>query len=112
MTEGDIQRSTMVCATECGSRVFRNNVGMFWTKRGVPVRCGLCTGSSDLIGWRSLMITREMVGTRIAQFVAIEVKTAKGRATPDQKNFMGQVNDAGGCAFIARNDDDVREVLG
>jgi hypothetical protein len=49
------------------------------------VRFGLCKGSSDLIGLRSLEITPELVGQRLAQFVALEVKAAQGVPSPEQR---------------------------
>ena len=50
------------------------------------VGCGLCKGSSDLIGLRSLEITPELVGQRLAQFVALEVKRALGE--PSRSNGL------------------------
>lgn len=91
-------------ATRKGWRVFRNNVGQLLDARGVPVRYGLCPGSSDLIGWRELVITPEMVGQTVAQFVAVEVKTPTGKATPQQMQFLDAVERAGGVAVIARGE--------
>lgn len=81
-------------------RIFRNNTG-FDAKN--KVRYGLVTGSSDLIGWKSVSVTQEMVGQQVAVFVALEVKTPKGRATDEQKNFVNVVNAAGGKAAIVRS---------
>jgi hypothetical protein len=57
------------------------------------VRFGLCKGSSDLIGLRSLEITPELVGLRLAQFVALEVKAAQGvpspRAAEEAEQLLG-----------------------
>jgi hypothetical protein len=44
-----------------------------------------------------------MVGQQVAVFVALEVKTPKGRATDEQKNFVNVVNAAGGKAAIVRS---------
>lgn len=92
-------------------RLFRNNTGALKDAQGRLVRYGLCTGSSDLIGFRSLEITPDMVGTTVAQFVAIEVKD-RGRATPEQQAFIAMVHQAGGLAGIARSVDDARSILG
>lgn len=96
-------------------RMFRNNVGTAWA--GVishktpstitlrdprPLHAGLCVGSSDLIGWTSVEITPDMVGTTVAVFTAIEVKTGNTPATDAQVNFIDQVNAAGGIASIRR----------
>jgi hypothetical protein len=64
---------------------------------------GLFPGSGDLIGWRTVTITPDMVGQSIAQFLSIEVKTPTGRVRPDQVNWAEQINAAGGLAIIARS---------
>lgn len=92
-------------------RLFRNNTGALKDQGGRLVRYGLCTGSSDLIGWRTITITPDMVGTTVAQFVAIEVKD-RGKPTPEQEAFIATVQAAGGIAGIARSTDDARHILG
>jgi hypothetical protein len=92
-------------------RIFRNNVGLGFTKTGTPIRFGLHTGSADIIGWKSVTITDKMVGRRMAIFVSIETK-AQGRGpSPDQINWMQQVTAAGGLAGIARNCQDALEIV-
>lgn len=82
-------------------RMFRNNVGMI-----NGVQFGLCVGSSDLIGFQSVTITPEMVGQKIAVFTALEVKTEKGRATPEQIKFIEMVARFGGIGAIVRSVND------
>ncbi|HUU97270.1 MAG TPA: hypothetical protein VM487_16150 [Phycisphaerae bacterium] len=60
-------------------------------------------GESDLIGWRTLRITPEMIGTRVAQFVAAELKTPNVRTTTEQRNFLAQVRKAGGLGLVVRD---------
>ena len=72
---------------------------------------GLCEGSSDLIGWVSREITPDMVGKRIAQFLAVETKSPKGRASSEQKNFIAAVKKAGGAAGIARTEAEAWAVI-
>ena len=57
-----------------GLRMFRNTVGACATAAGGWIQYGLSIGSSDLIGWRSVEVTPEMVGKRVAIFAAVEVK--------------------------------------
>jgi hypothetical protein len=78
-----------------------------------PIMLGwMVDGSADWIGYRSLTITADMVGTRIAQFVAIEAKRPKGGVlSEDQKAFIRAVNYAGGVAGVARNAEDAEELL-
>ena len=105
------------------TRVFRNNVGMGWqgesSRKGDlliirnprPLQAGLCEGSSDLIGWTTMEITPEMVGQKIAIFTAIEVKAPNGRVSPDQKNFLEQVQKSGGIARIAHSAEEAIKML-
>ena len=58
---------------------------------------GCVSGIADILG-----IQR---GT--GRFIAIEVKTAKGKLSPFQTNFLNWINEAGGIAFVARSVDDV-----
>lgn len=84
-----------------GYTTFRNNVGAFLTLDGKrKVRCGLHPGSSDRIGWRSVEITPEMVGQRLAVFVAIEVKRPDGSLSDEQGRFLSAVHEAGGEAVL------------
>jgi hypothetical protein len=87
-------------------RVFRNNVGSVKTDDGRVVNFGLCKGSSDLVGWQSVTVTPDMVGQKIARFVAIEVKSQKNKPTPQQQAFIDRVNADGGIAGIARSADE------
>jgi hypothetical protein len=66
------------------------------------VQCGLGTGTSDLIGWHTVTITPEMVGRRVALFLAIEVKARSGKLSPEQIAFLRCVNAAGGIALALR----------
>ena len=104
MREQSIMQRVQLEASRRGYRLFRNNVGCLPDARGVPVRYGLCPGSSDLIGWRPLTITPDMVGHTVAQFVAVEVKGPAGKATPEQLRFLDAVTSAGGVALIARGE--------
>lgn len=91
-------------ATRKGWRVFRNNVGCLMDQRGVPVRYGLMVGSGDLIGWRPVTITPEMVGQTLAQFVSLEVKGPRGVVSEAQQRWAGMVERAGGLAIVARGE--------
>lgn len=91
-------------------RLFRNNTGALKDEAGRLVRFGLAPGSSDLIGWRTVEITEDMVGTSLAVFTAIEVKD-RGRPTPQQLAFLEAVKAAGGIGGVARSTDEARRLL-
>ena len=76
----------------------------------MPVRYGLQPGSSDLIGWRTVTITPEMVGQQVAVFTSIEVKTPTGRLRPEQKLWLSAVQAAGGIAGVARSVEDALRI--
>jgi len=92
-------------------RLFRNNVGVAEYPDGSRVAYGLCPGSADLIGWRTVEITPAMVGSRFARFLAVEIKAPPGRLTEAQRNFLDAVERAGGIAVLARSPENVREAL-
>ncbi len=75
-------------------------------------RFGLCKGSSDLIGLRSLEITPDLVGQRLAQFVAQEVKTAQGVLSSEQRAFLRLVQELGGVAAVCRSVEEAEQLLG
>jgi len=87
-----------------GLRLFRNSVGMVRLPGGGAITYGLCSGSSDLVGWRTLP-------SGVAQFVALEVKTPEGRLTAAQAAFLRAVARAGGIAGVARSLDEVENLL-
>jgi hypothetical protein len=127
-SEHQIQQRILLA---CGSgpvRLWRNNVGTGWAgqatkvtqgnlnaiahtlrpgdvviRNGRPLHAGLCVGSSDLIGYRQV--------DGVAQFVALEVKSATGRPTTEQTRFLDHITTAGGCAAVVRSVADADSVL-
>lgn len=94
-------------------RLWRNNSGSLPDPRtGRYVQFGVGSpGGSDLIGYRRVRVTEEMVGQEIAQFAAVEVKTPRGRVRPEQRQFINHVLSAGGVAGIARSVDEAQKLL-
>ena len=107
MSESGILKTIRLAVQLPARRLFRNNVGsaIAIDRNGQKrrIRFGLCKGSSDLIGWTTTEITKEMVGQKIAVFTAVEVKGEKTVVKDDQKNFNNAVRKAGGIAGIARS---------
>ena len=106
--QSDIQLAA--CAGGGPARLWRNNTGALRDARGQLVRYGLCPGSSDLIGYPSVVITPDMVGQRLAVFAAVEVKD-RGRPTEQQAAFINLVQQAGGLAGVARSVADALSIL-
>lgn len=112
MTETDLQRRIQLALTDDHTRLWRNNSGQGWqgttfgVRNGVlvsgearRVHYGLCVGSSDLIGFHR------------GRFLAVEVKSARGRTTQEQEAFIRMVLAHGGLAGIARSEDDAVRIL-
>lgn len=88
MSETRVVKEVRVEASLKGARLFRNNVGKLPDQNGRWVEFGLCPGSSDLIGWDRVLITPEMVGTYLAQFLAVEAKDYDGMDEMAQRDFL------------------------
>ena len=73
-------------------------------RQGRPLHAGLCVGSSDLVGWRT-------TEDGVAQFVALEIKSAKGRPSAEQERFLDVARKAGACAGIARSVGEAEQLL-
>ena len=106
------QQIRLALGTNPETRIFRNQVGSLPDPRtGRLVTFGLARGSADLIGWRTVTITQAMVGSRIAVFCSIEVKTPTGRVSSIQQAWLEAVTHAGGLAGIARSVSDAELAL-
>jgi hypothetical protein len=113
--ETGVWKMVRLVLSPVGFRLFRNQ-----RYKGPIVRngkvtdswadCGLVDGASDLIGWRSFVITADMVGKRIAQFCAFETKI-KGKPSDDQNTFLSAVKRDGGVAEVVYNEDDLKKHL-
>lgn len=89
--ETSIVNECLIALSAAGCTAWRNNTGVLKDANGRPISFGLCKGSSDIIG-----ICPD------GGFLAVEVKTATGRASPAQHAFIAAVQRRGGRAGIAR----------
>jgi hypothetical protein len=106
------QQIRLAVGTRSDLRLFRNQVGSLPDPRtGRLVTFGLAKGSADLVGWRTITITPDMVGRQLAVFTSIEVKTPTGRIRPEQHAWLSTVQGAGGIAGIARSIQDANDLL-
>ena len=104
-SETKIQNLILMSLSKAGCLVFRNESAGAWVGKVLHkdanqvtltdarmMRFGLAVGSSDIVGIAPC-----------GRFLAIEIKTSKGRATKEQLRFIDAVNSAGGIAGIARS---------
>lgn len=90
----------MLALSQAGCTIFRNNTGAYrdgdrFIRYGVGGK-----GGSDLLGI-----------SYSGKFLCCEVKTAKGKPTKDQLNFISVVKSKNGIAFIARSAEEAIQLL-
>lgn len=117
--ESSVQQDIQLEATKQNHRLFRNNSGACKDSTGRMIFYGLGNiskksnaeyKSSDLIGFMPITITPEMVGKKVAVFIAAEVKKSnwKFNATDRelaQKKFLDVVNINGGLGIFVNSVD-------
>lgn len=91
-------------------RLWRNNVG-FYRVGNRAIRYGLCPGSADFIGLRSVVVSPAMVGKRVAIFFAVETKAPGLDADAHQDSWLTEVRDAGAIAGVARNAEEAEQLM-
>ena len=84
-----------------GQRKIIALLGKLRDRGGRMVTYGLCVGSADLVG---LVLP-------FGRFLAIEVKTDQGRATPEQEQWIAIVRNFGGAAGVARSVEDAMALV-
>lgn len=110
--ETNIVNKIRIASAKLGTTLFRNSKGLFFTKDGRRVAGGLIAqGSADLIGIKCVKITPEMVGGIIGVFVALEIKTATGKASAEQLQFIEFVKFNGGIAGVCHSESDAITLL-
>jgi hypothetical protein len=103
-----------------GVRLWSNPVGLAYNGRVVEtynkngkrymlienprhVTYGLCSGSSDIIGFK--------VDNGKPVFAGVEVKTPGDKRKPKQDSFHKMLINFGGYSGVLRNEDDIYEIL-
>lgn len=115
--EKAVQNAVKAMAQIKGCYLWRNNRGMakFPSKKGPDtwVAYGVGpNGASDLIGYKPVKITPDMVGQTVAVFMSIETKREDGGVkSQEQIAWVEEVNKNGGIAGFASSVDDFLELL-
>lgn len=105
--------------------LFRVNTGRAWTGNDIqrlpdgsilirdprPFSTGVPDGFSDTFGVLPVHITPDMVGQVIGQAVFGEIKTATGRASPKQTNFIRAMQAYGARAGVWRSVADALQAI-
>jgi hypothetical protein len=113
-----VQSRVRLEASRKGVTLFRNQVGAMYDERGNFVRFGLANDSAqlnsriksaDLIGMRPIVITAEMVGRTVGQFVSRECKRGDWSFTGDEHElaqlaWAAFVTSMGGDAAIVNGE--------
>lgn len=115
VTETDIMRKIRIAVSKKGARLFRNHVGLSYTRDGRPMRHGLGNGTSDLIGFIPVEVTPDMVGKKVGIFFAVEVKKPKAKTNKkhleDQLQFLDFVCQNGGIGIMCDSTTAVEEII-
>lgn len=101
MTDEHIIQNQIRIALSEQCVIFRVNVGTGFTKDGRYFNTGVPVGFSDLFGFRK----------SDGKAIFIEVKTAKGKATLKQKQFIQQMKSNGAIAGICRSPQDALNLI-
>lgn len=92
-------------------KLYRNNRGVaVYGNKQVAYGVGP-KGGSDWIGYRRVLVTADMLGSTIAQFVALEAKRPGEHADDNQQRFIDKVKADGGCAGVATSAEEALKVL-
>jgi VRR-NUC domain len=128
MSETKTLKAIELALSQGECRLLRNNIGQAWqgkVSRAPPgpwaqgsliiqaprvVHFGLAGGSSDLIGFKSVTVTPEMVGIKLAIFTSIEVKAA-GRFQKGQRDWLAMVKEFGGIAGVAHSVEEAQAIV-
>lgn len=80
--------------------IHRMKDGKLLLDHGSPIRFGLYPGSSDMLGFREIVVTPGMVGWKLAIFQGIEIKTEHDRLSKEQRIWNRVLQEAGAIAEV------------
>ena len=113
MSEAELQQQIRLLS-KGDVRLFRFQCGQFELKDGRRITVGV-PGMSDLQGWKSVLVTQDMVGQRVAIYTALEIKTpghkTKKERLEKQLAFIETVKSHGGIAEMVTSIEQAMETL-
>lgn len=124
-SEHEIQNEIRIAVgKEQSATLFRANVGEAWTgtlassnlnrvviEDARRFRSGLPIGFPDLFGFRTVTVTPEMVGKKLAVFAFLEVKKPGGRTSKAQEKMHAFLHEAGAVGGVARSAEEAVTLL-
>ncbi len=122
--EKNIQADIRLAASKNGCVLFRANAGMGWAGNVIirhkdgsitikdprPFH-GMIEGFPDLVGWKAIKVTPEMVGKIVSIIVLPEVKQLKGKAREAQERFKKRADKDFVVCDICRSVEDFEELV-
>lgn len=111
--EWEIMEKIAAACSKGGDQVFENRIGTVIDQRtNQYISFGVGgKGAADLIGWKTIEITPDMMGKKVAVFCAIEVKRPGLEARTEQKAYLKKVDTAGGIAGVAHSVREAKSII-
>jgi hypothetical protein len=126
MNEHDIQDKIRVYVSENQlATLFRANVGESWTGNKIErtfdgriiiyqprrLSTGLPPGFPDLFGFKTVIITPDIVGRQVAVFAFLEVKQPGKKPTEKQAHMIDFLKKNGAIGGVARSPEETDQLL-
>lgn len=123
VSEAQLVADVLLACGRGDTRLWRFNAGVSWAGTIVrrtsthltlmnyhPVRLAP-EGFPDTAGFTSIVVTPEMIGTRIAQFLGVETKFGRNRPTETQAAFLEMARSLGARAGVAYSVEDALKII-
>jgi hypothetical protein len=98
--EQSIQSAILALLRAYGIFCWKNNTAGIYVKARNTYIPSHAPGVADILG-----VLKD------GRFLAVEVKSEKGRVSPHQQQFINMINQNGGLAFVAHSVEEVQEQL-
>jgi len=95
MSEHDTSARFLEAARRAGIELLRSNTGLARSLYGDRIIHLFPEGFPDYVGWRTVIVTPEMVGQTVALFAAVEMKAGKKPRAQKQVDWGDKLQKAG-----------------